>query len=85
MNINHPSFDPLMTVEEARAYLGLGHPETVRVLARRQKIACVREPGSRTAMRFRLSELNRYVASCEGRAAQSGAGKCGAVASGAGQ
>ncbi len=55
------SFDPALLVEPAAVYIGVG-PETLRQLARDRKIACIRAIGKRSTMRFRLSDLNAFLA-----------------------
>lgn len=51
--------DPALTLAEAAVYLSV-HPVELRALARRREIAVIRR-GERGHMRFRLSELNRWM------------------------
>ncbi len=51
--------DPALSLAEAAIYLSV-HPTELRALARRREIACIRR-GERGHMRFRLSELNRFL------------------------
>ena len=55
------AFDPALTVDPAALYIGVG-PETLRQLARDRKIACIRAIGKRSTMRFRMSDLNAFLA-----------------------
>ncbi len=64
----HPSYDPVMPGSKALEYLGFKHIETLRKLVRLGQIAVIREPGAHSTMRFRLSELNRYLSSREQKA-----------------
>jgi excisionase family DNA binding protein len=51
--------DPALSLAEAAVYLSV-HPVELRGMARRREIAVIRR-GPRGHMRFRLSELNRYL------------------------
>lgn len=62
----NPNFDPALVGKDALQYIGKKHIETLRRLVRQGKIKAVREPGTHSTMRFRLSELNRYLKSLEG-------------------
>lgn len=58
---NNPGFDPLMSLAESAAYLGVA-TKTLAKMAREREIGCVRrnvKPGS--PVRFRLSDLNKWV------------------------
>lgn len=59
------AYDPALPAAKALEYLGFGHIESLRKLVRLGKISAIREPGVKSALRFRLSELNRYLASRE--------------------
>lgn len=52
--------DPALPCEDAAAYLGMTARE-LRVLASRRELAHVRR-GERGHLKFRLSELNRWLA-----------------------
>lgn len=65
MIASHPCYDPVLPGEEARKYLGISHLETLRRLVRSGDIAAIRSGGIRSTMRFRLSELNRYLSTIE--------------------
>ena len=60
-----PNFDPALIGQDALNYIGKKHIETLRKLVRQGKIKAIREPGSHSTMRFRLSELNRYLSTLE--------------------
>ena len=69
-NGNNPEFDPntepLWTVEDVAVYLRL-NPETVRVMARRGELPCVKV--GRRVWRFKISEVKEWLkskASAEG-------------------
>ena len=51
--------DPALSLAEAAVYLSV-HPVELRGMARRREIAVIRR-GERGHMRFRLSELNRWL------------------------
>jgi len=51
--------DPCLSLREAAIYLAV-HPVELRAAAGRREIACIRR-GARGHMKFRLSELNRYL------------------------
>lgn len=61
----HPCYDPAMPASQAKDYLGFGHVESLRRKVRNGEIRAIREGGPSSALRFRLSELNRYLASLE--------------------
>lgn len=59
--MQHPTYDPCMTVQEAAAYLCM-HPETLKDKMRLGEIFAVRttvKKGSR--VKFRLSVLNAWI------------------------
>jgi len=51
--------DPCLSLAEAAVYLSM-HPVELRGMARRREIACIRR-GERGHLKFRLSELNRFL------------------------
>jgi excisionase family DNA binding protein len=60
MSKDHPNYDPAMVAEESARYCGC-HVETLREAARRGEIAVIRGSGKHSRMKFRLSELNRWL------------------------
>lgn len=57
---NHPDFDPILTANEAADYLKM-HPKTLRHKAHGGEISFVRHGGPGCALKFRLSDLNRFT------------------------
>lgn len=54
----HPQYDPILTARQAADYIKC-HYKTLLKMARRGALVTCRTPGGR--LRFRLSDLNRYV------------------------
>jgi hypothetical protein len=58
---DHPNWDPLLLIEDASLYLNC-HPDTLRRYVRTREITCVRCSRNHGGIiKFRLSELNRWV------------------------
>jgi excisionase family DNA binding protein len=60
--------DSLLTVEQVAAYLGM-NPETIRRWLRKGTLRGFLPGGKRSGYRIRQSELDRFVAEREGKAA----------------
>lgn len=57
----HPGYDPLLLTQEAADYLGVCSDQLLR-MARLRQIASVRASDRKgSPVKFRLSELNRWV------------------------
>ena len=56
---SHPNYDPLLDLRESAVYLSVSE-DTMGDLARTRAIAVVRSTAN-GKMRFRLSELNRWI------------------------
>lgn len=57
--INHPCYDPVMTLPEAAAYVRR-HDQTLRRAVRAGELECFRR-GARGYMFFRLAQLNQWL------------------------
>lgn len=59
--MNHPAYDPLLTVKPSAEYLGMS-TEALLQKARKREIACVRDSSKKgSPVKFRLSALNDWI------------------------